>query len=228
MNTPYVQNLLVGKVKQVGDPNAINPLEKAWESGMFKESTEMSVWLSESGLKGDEVADKKNHGGQEKAIFAYPVSHYDFWQNEQHIEGIHIGGMGENLAVADMDEYSVCIGDTYQFGDAVIQVSQPRKPCWKPARRHQTIDLAIRIQKTGRTGWYFRVLQEGFVKAGTELALIERPYLEWSIANCNEVMYEKKNDLELAEKLVRCHLLADSWKQTLVKRLEGRASSETE
>ncbi|WP_343221443.1 MOSC domain-containing protein [Ornithinibacillus massiliensis] len=225
MNTPYVQNLLVGKVKQVADPNAINPLEKAWESGMFKESTEMPVWLSKSGLYGDEVADKKNHGGQEKAIFAYPVSHYDYWQDEQHIEGIHIGGMGENLAVADMDEYTVCIGDTYQFGEAVIQVSQPRKPCWKPARRHQTMDLAMRIQKTGRTGWYFRVLQEGFVKAGAELALLERPHIEWSIANCNEVMYEKKNDLELAKKLVKCHLLADSWKQPLVKRLEGKASS---
>lgn len=228
MKTPYVQKLLVGKVKRIGNPDATNPLEKAWESGMFKASTEMPVWLSKSGLKGDEVADKKNHGGQEKAIFAYPVSHYDYWQNEQQIEGIHIGGMGENLAVADMDEYTVCIGDTYQFGEAVIQVSQPRKPCWKPARRHRTMDLAMRIQKTGRTGWYFRVLQEGFVKAGAKLALLERPFIEWTIANCNEVMYEKKNDLELVEKLVSCHLLADSWKQPLVKRLEGKASSGTD
>lgn len=108
-------------------------------------------------------------GDKRRRFFAYPVSHYDYWQNEQQIEGIHIGGMGENLAVADMDEYTVCIGDTYQFGEAVIQVSQPRKPCWKPARRHRTMDLAMRIQKTGRTGWYFRVLQEGVVKAGAEL-----------------------------------------------------------
>lgn len=222
MKTPYVQTLLVGKVKQVGNPHATNPLDKQWESGMFKENTEMEVWLSKSGLKGDEVADKKNHGGPEKAVFAYPVSHYDYWQCERDIKGIDIGGMGENLAVALIDEHSVCIGDTYSFGDSILQVSQPRKPCWKPGRRHRTIDLAMQIQDTGRTGWYFRVLKEGFVEGGEELTLLERPYPEWTIARCNEVMYVNKDDLILTEKLVACELLAESWKRSLVKRLNGK------
>src|SRR5699024_5071041 len=160
-----------------------------WKSGMFKESTNDEIWLGENGLVDDEVADTKNHGGPEKAIFTYSIAHYDFWKKDLELDSIGIGAMGENLAVHFMDEKSVCIGDTYQFGDELIQVSQPRRPCWKPARRFRVMDFALRIQHTGRTGWYFRVLKEGFVQAGTELTLVERPYPQWSIAKCNEVMY---------------------------------------
>ncbi|GGA74463.1 MOSC domain-containing protein [Ornithinibacillus halotolerans] len=225
MNTPFVQKLFVGKVKKVGNPNATKSMEKEWESGMFKEGTKEKVWLSTTGLVGDEVADKKNHGGPEKALFTYTVDHYDYWQNKQEIEAMHAGGFGENLAVKFMEESSVCIGDTYQLGEAVIQVSQPRRPCWKPARRFKTMDLALRIQDSGRTGWYFRVLKEGYIQKDLEFTLIERPYPEWTIANCNEVMYVKKDDLELNENLASCHLLAENWKQTLMKRLAGKEST---
>lgn len=137
------------------------------------------------------------------------------------MQSIGIGSMGENLAVISMDEGSVCIGDTYQFGDALIQVSQPRQPCWKPARRFRMIDFALRIQDSGRTGWYFRVLKEGLVKNKVELVLLERPYPEWTISKCNEVMHVKKDDPKLAEELASCELLAENWKKTLTKRLSG-------
>lgn len=225
MGTPYVKRLLVGRVKQIGNPDASNPMDRQWESGIFKKSVDDSVWLSETGLTGDEVADKKNHGGPEKAVFAYPITHYEKWKKELEIKHIGIGAMGENLAVQFLDEHNVSIGDTYQFGDAVIQVSQPRRPCWKPARRFRILDFALRIQNTGRTGWYFRVLKEGYVQGGVELTLLERPYDEWTIAKCNEVMYEKKGDLELAEELASCEFLAANWKKTLMKRLAGKESS---
>jgi MOSC domain-containing protein YiiM len=224
MDTPHVKSLFVGKVKQVGDPNAKSPMDRAWESGMFKEGTNEKVWLSKTGLIGDEVADKKNHGGPEKAVFTYSAKHYDYWKNEQDIDTIHVGGFGENLAVENMDETSVCIGDSFQFGEAIIQISQPRRPCWKPARRFRTMDLALRIQNSGRTGWYFRILKEGYVQGGIELTLLERPYPEWTIAKCNEVMYEKKDDLLLAKELASCEFLAENWKATLMKRLAGEES----
>jgi MOSC domain-containing protein YiiM len=88
------------------------------------------------------------------------------------------------------------------------------------------IDFALRIQNTGRTGWYFRVLKEGYVQSEVELTLLERPYPEWSIAKCNEVMYVKKADLKLAKELAACKFLALSWKQTLTKRLSGEESSD--
>lgn len=221
MLMPYVVQLLAGKVKRMGMPNAADPMDRQWESGMFKTGVDGSVWLGQTGLSDDEVADTINHGGSEKALFAYPLAHYDEWKKEPELQSIGIGSMGENLAIINMDEDSVCVGDTYQFGDAVIQVSQPRQPCWKPARRFRKIDFAVRIQDSGRTGWYFRILKEGLVHDKVELLLLERPYPEWTISKCNEVMHVKKDDLKLAEELASCELLAEKWKKTLNKRLAG-------
>lgn len=225
MAAPYVQKLFAGKVKKIGDPNASDRMDQQWESGMFKNSVLEQLWLSKTGLTGDEVADTKNHGGAEKAIFAYPASHYDFWLEELGLQDIGVGAMGENIAVQSMDEHSVCIGDTYQFCDAVIQVSQPRQPCWKPARRFRRMDFALRIQQSGRTGWYFRVLKEGIVQGERELILLERLYPQWTIDKCNVVMHEKTDDLKLAEDLYSCEFLAENWKKTLLKRLAGAKTS---
>lgn len=139
---------------------------------------------------------------------------------------MEVGGMGENLAIQNADEQSICIGDTYRYGETLIQVSQPRRPCWKPARRYNQIDLALRIQNSGLTGWYFRVLEEGYVTGNTYLELIERPYPQWSIEACNNVMYKQKDDLDLASQLASCELLAPNWKRTFEKRLEGKQSSD--
>lgn len=221
MEEPFVYKVFTGKVKKLGDANAKDPMDREWESGIFKQPTEEQVWLSKTGLDGDEQADKKHHGGPEKALFAYPIKHYKLWKEELNID-IDMGAMGENLAVLEMDEFSVCIGDTYQLGDAVIQVSQPRQPCWKPARRFKIKDFALRIQNTGRTGWYFRVLEEGHIISRIDMELIDRPYPQWSIAACNEVMHVYKDDLKLADELASCELLAPNWKRTLQNRLRGR------
>lgn len=225
--TPFVKQLRTGKVKKLGQPGAKEPMDREWESGIFKGQRETKVWLSDTGLVGDEVADKKNHGGPEKAVFAYPLKHYEYWQEELPEANMDIGAMGENLSLENVDESAMCIGDTYQFGEAVIQVSQPRRPCWKPARRHKVIDLSLRIQRTGLTGWYFRVIKEGYVTGGTALVLMERPYPAWSVAKCNEVMYEKKDDYEITAALAACPLLASNWRQTLAKRLKGIESVES-
>lgn len=225
MDEPHVHKLFIGKVKEMGDPEAKEKMDRPWKSGMFKNDTDMSIWLGKTGFTGDEVADKRNHGGEEKAVFAYPIKHYTFWKEELELDSIDMGGFGENFAVLEMDEFTVCIGDTYKIGDSIIQVSQPRRPCWKPARRFRVMDLALRIQNSGRTGWYFRVLKEGKVQAGTDFELIERPYPQWTIQACNEVMYIYKEDLRQAEELASCPLLAENWKRTFNKRLRGQESA---
>lgn len=222
MNHPYVRQLRTGKVKVLGNEAAKDPMERKWESAIFKKERTEPMMLYKNGLEADEVADKKVHGGPEKALFAYPAQHYPYWQQDLETDEIDIGGMGENLVIEGADEYSVFIGDTYQFGEAVIQVSQPRQPCWKPARRFKVLDLALRIQNSGRTGWYFRVLQAGKVSADAELELLDRPYPQWSIAACNEVMHVHKDDLNLAYELSSCILLAESWQRNLQKRLRGQ------
>ncbi|HLR52339.1 MAG TPA: MOSC domain-containing protein [Candidatus Avamphibacillus sp.] len=224
---PFVHKVFTGKVKKMGTPGAKDPMDREWESGIFKTENDEQLWLSKTGLPGDEQADKKVHGGPEKALFAYPIKHYTYWKKDLNDENIDVGGFGENLAVLEMDEYSVCIGDTYQFGDAIIQVSQPRRPCWKPARRHRVKDLALRIQNSGLTGWYFRVLKEGYVISGIDIELIDRPHPEWTVAASNEVMYLRKEDLRAAEDLASLELLAPNWKRSLNKRLRGIKSSDT-
>lgn len=224
MNLPFIKQLRTGKVKQMGKKDAKNPFERTWESGMFKKEREGKIWLSKTGLASDEVADTKVHGGPEKALFAYPSHHYLYWQQELQIE-IDTGAMGENLVIEEVDEFTTFIGDTYQFGDAIIQVSQPRQPCWKPARRFKILDFALKIQESGKTGWYYRVIKEGEVEAGVKLELLERPYPEWSIAACNEVMHVNKADLNQTYELASCPLLAANWRHRLQKRLRGQESS---
>ena len=224
MNEPYVHMLFSGKVKTIGTDNADNKMNRTWQTGMFKKPVLEEVFLTKTGLLGDEVSDKKNHGGPEKALFAYPIAHYTYFKEMEDLS-MEYGGMGENLAVLEMDELNVCIGDRYQYGEAIIEVSQPRQPCWKPARRYQRKDLALKIQESGKTGWYFRVLKEGLVSGESDLHLIERPHPEWSIAVCNNVMHVQKENFPLVDELVHCEALAESWKKTLRKRLLGQESS---
>lgn len=220
MVAPYVKQLRKGKVKKMGQKGEKAPMKREWESGIFKKPNEGKLWLTETGLVGDEVADKRVHGGPEKALFAYPEKHYEYWRSELNIN-IEAGGFGENLVIENADEYSVCIGDIYQIGEAIVEVSQPRQPCWKPARRFQVMDFALRIQQSGKTGWYYRVKKEGYIGGEMEMSLLERPYPEWTIEKSNEVMHQKKDDLELAESFLKCEALAENWQRTLRRRLKG-------
>ncbi|MBY7142655.1 MOSC domain-containing protein [Virgibacillus sp. NKC19-3] len=153
----------------------------------------------------------------EKAIFAYPIKHYTFWQEKIEAESIDMGALGENFAVLEMDEFTVCIGDTFKLGDVIIQVSQPYQPYWDFDDKR----FAKQMVQSGRTGWYFRVLQEGDIKAESDMELIERPYPQWSIAACNEIMFIDKEDLRLADDLSSCDLLANEWRKAMKKRLRG-------
>ncbi|UJL47230.1 MOSC domain-containing protein [Virgibacillus sp. NKC19-16] len=153
----------------------------------------------------------------EKAIFAYPIKHYMFWQEEVDAESIDMGTLGENFSILEMDEFTVCIGDTFKIGDAIIQVSQPFQPYWELDKMR----FAKQMVQSGRTGWYFRVLQEGYVQPESDMELIDQPYPQWSIAACNEIMFLDKEDLRLADDLASCDLLAKEWRITMKKRLRG-------
>lgn len=215
-----VQNLFVGLPKTVGKKDAKDPMEREWTSAIFKVPVDGPVWLSKTHLAGDGQADLKHHGGPEKAVFVYPSEHYDYWQKEMEMSEMKSGGMGENFSTIHITEESISIGDTFRVGDAIVQVSQPRQPCWKPARRFKRKDLALLIQKSGKTGWYFRVLKEGYVKRGDVLERIDRPCPEWTIARCNYIMHVDKNNLEAAKQLAECKWLAPNWRETLRKRVE--------
>ncbi len=213
----FIQKIFIGKPKTIVEIDEVNQKRKEWKSGIFKEEWDRPIFVGKNNLDGDGQADLKNHGGPEKAIFCYPHEHYQFFQMKE----MGPGGMGENFSTVNMTEDCVAIGDTFKIGEAIIQVSQPRQPCWKPARRFQKKDLSLMIQDSGRTGWYFRVLQEGTIEKGQQLIVLDRPAAHWTIAECNELMHKRKDDLQQAAALAECEYLSVNWKNTLRKRLSG-------
>lgn len=219
-------SLNVGLPRTLGRPDARDAMDKVWTTGFFKEPIAGPVWLGRTNLAGDGQADLQFHGGPEKAVNVYPEEHYAYWQVALGIAKLTAGAFGENFTTGGALEGDVCIGDVFQVGDALVQLSQPRQPCWKLARRWRVKDLAVQVQQSGRTGWYFRVLREGAVEVGAGLRLVERTHPEWSVAAANEVMHHRK-DLAAARSLAECPLLSVSWRESLSRRAATGVSAST-
>ncbi|MEZ6153174.1 MAG: MOSC domain-containing protein [Pirellulaceae bacterium] len=204
---------------QVGLPQVIGTV-KPWTSGFLKQAVRQPLWLGTINLAGDGQADLVHHGGSHKAVCVYPAAHYPYWRSMLGMPNLTAGDFGENFTVDELTEENVCIGDVWTIGEATVQVSQPRQPCWKLARRWDIKDLALQVQQTGRTGWYFRVLVEGTVQPGMALALAERPNPQWTIAEANRLMHHDQANLVDAARLGDIAALSPSWKTTLRNRIE--------
>ena len=204
-----LESLQIGQAQDYGD----------WVTATYKYQIEGPVLVGTLGLNGDEVADHKNHGGPDKAVLAYSAAHYPHWRQETRNSDWTGGAMGENLTIAGLDESNVCVGDTWQIGpQVVVQVSQPRQPCWKQAKRWGIQDLVVQILATGRTGWYLRVSTEGAISPGDELTLLARPHPDWTIARANQVMHFDKTNPDLARALAAVPELSASWQRDLARR----------
>lgn len=219
-------SIQVGLPRAFGRADAADPMDREWTTGFWKSPVAGPVRLGRTNLAGDGQADSVNHGGPDKAVNVYPAEHYPFWAGDPALAGLAGGAFGENFTTAGADEAGVCVGDVFAVGTATVQVSQPRQPCWKLARRWRVHDLALRVQRTGRTGWYFRVLAEGEVAPGDGLSLVERPHPEWTVAAANGVMHHRKTDRAAAAELAACPALSASWRATLARRLAAGAAED--
>jgi MOSC domain-containing protein YiiM len=167
-------SIQVGKPKRRGVRGSQDPEQKVWVSGIFKEPVTGPVWLGLTNLDGDGQADRRFHGGPTRAVLAYGGDHYPLWIEELGLPELGYGAFGENFTLGGLSEANVRMGDIYTVGEARVQVSQLRAPCWKLARRLNRPDIVERVIENGRSGWYLRVLQEGFVEAGQAVRLEER------------------------------------------------------
>lgn len=143
------------------------------------------VAVTAQGLEGDCHGDRVHHGGPERAVHHYAFDHYTAWQAAypKRSELFALPGFfGENLSTRGMTEATVCVGDIYRVGGVLLQVSEPRQPCWKLAHRADIDELALEVQKTSRTGWFYRVLEEGSIREGDGMLLADRPHPDWSLA----------------------------------------------
>lgn len=203
---------------QVSLPRIFDPTGKPWRTGFFKEPVPGPVTVTRTQIVGDGQADLVNHGGPDKAVLAYSAAHYPAWREELHLPEMPFGAFGENLTISELTEAEVCIGDIWHAGEIVFEVSQPRQPCWKLARRWNVRTLPARVIETGRSGWYPRVLLEGTLAAGAEFILEHRPNPDWSIERANDVMYDRKGDAELTRELAHVRELSMSWSEALLQR----------
>ena len=221
--TPLIRSIRCGPVAQLSVGTTGEWWDKPWTSGFHKHAVDDEVGLGPLGLDGDAQADRAHHGGPDKAVCAYPSEHFPHWRRELVLPQLGPGAFGENFTLAGLTEAVVCIGDVFRVGTAMVQVSQPRQPCWKLARRWRVKDLVLRVEQTGFTGWYFRVLQAGQVRTGNALHHLDRPFPQWTIAAANEVMHRNLNDLSRAAELASCPALSTSWKEHLARRAaQGR------
>jgi len=201
--------------------------DKPWTTSFYKQTIAGRIWLGYEGLRGDQQADRKHHGGVDKAVCVYSAEHYPSWRESLRLAEMAHGAFGENFTVQGLLETEVCIGDVFHIGTARVQVSQPRQPCWKLARRWRIKDLTARVEQSGRTGFYFRVLKHGWVEAGERFELVERSFPKLTIAHANEVMHHRKEDFAAATELAMCPMLSASWKDSLWLRAESKLVTDT-
>ena len=173
---------------QVAQPKTIGDGEEGWTTSFFKQPVDAPVVLGRTSLVGDRQADTKHHGGLDKAVLAYSTDHTEFWQQELSPD-IPPGGFGENLSISGITETSTCIGDHWRIGEAELEVSQPRQPCWKLGRRWNRNDLPKLVVQNGRSGWYLRVIRTGIIAAGDDIVLVSRPHPDWAVARVSNVYY---------------------------------------
>jgi MOSC domain-containing protein YiiM len=219
------------------------PREVIWHginvtTGIFKESVEGRVALHKLNLDGDRQADLTVHGGNDKAIYCYPVTHYEYWKKELPGRALPMGMFGENFTIdfrredidgdAGLPEDSVHIGDRFSVGSAQVVVTQPRLPCYKLGVRFELDDMVKRFLISGRSGFYLAVNREGEVGAGDEMRAIGRPRDEHSnsvtVSDITRLYIAKRysdDDARLVKRALKVAALPESWKEYFRERLEG-------
>jgi MOSC domain-containing protein YiiM len=191
---------------------------KQVSTAFFKYPVEGALFLTKTGFAPDAQADLVHHGGPDKAALLYSAEHYPYWAAELGREpGPAV--MGENLTVEGLTETEARIGDVYQIGEAVVQVCQPRVPCFKTVIRNGLPDMVKRVQNSGFTGFYVRVLTEGNIKAGDAVTLLSRVEGAPTVAELNHTVYHDHSDRTALERLVATEALAPVWKNWLTKLL---------
>lgn len=208
MTQTPVLALLTGKVR---------PFARGEASAIAKTPVEGPVPIGPLGLAGDEQADPRYHGGPDKALHLYPFDHYARWRDGHAGDPLldAPGAFGENLATLGLTEETVCIGDRFRLGSALIEVSQGRQPCWKQGARLGWPALPALIVRERRSGWYFRVLEPGAARAGDMLTLLDRPLPEWSVARVFGLLVagDHRHDRAALPVLAAMPELFDGWRR---------------
>lgn len=200
------------------------PIAPGVLSAIGKHPVDRPLRLGPEGFEGDQQADRRRHGGPEKAVHHYDAGHYPAWRDELgDLPQLAPGGFGENLSSEGLTESGVAVGDRFRLGRALVEVSQARQPCWKLNIHFAVPDMARRVQDSGRTGWYYRVIEPGPVAPGDGLTLVDRRAPAWTLDRLGRILYrDRLNREELAE-MAALEVLSESWRSLAQRRLDNAA-----
>ncbi len=196
----------------VSPPKRIDYRGDTFETGIFKQPIHGRVMIRTLNLDGDGQADLTVHGGVDKAVYAYPHEHYATWTAELGREAFPFGQFGENLTVSGLLEDHVCVGDVYQVGAAILQVTQPRVPCYKLNARMDLPQFGKIFLKSLRTGFYLRVLEEGEVGAGDAIHLIQADPVRLSIRAMTALYYFDQANVEAIRQAITIEAMNAGWR----------------
>ena len=207
----------------IGQPQTITDDRGAWRSAIFRAPITEPVFLQARGLTGDQVADTRHHGSPDQAVCCHPLAHYEFWNAHYKLfreeAQLGPGSVGENWTLTNCTEADIAVGDIFQVGEAVVQVSAPRYPCSKQERKLKLPDFFNEVLSAQRTGFYLRVLTPGNVQVGDELRLLERPNPIFTIQLINEQTLGQP-DKAIAQQMVEIPELSEGWKKIIERRLK--------
>ena len=206
----------------VGLPRTVESNGQTVTTGIFKEPVEGRVALRALNLDGDRQADLSVHGGPDKAVYGYPAEHYPYWREELPGRSLPWGMFGENLTTEGLLEDSVHIGDRFRIGSAELMVTQPRLPCYKLGLKFGREDMVKRFLASRRTGFYFRVVQEGAVEAGDLIEPAGREPQSISVAEITRLYLRESRDSALLRRAIELEALSPGWRNHFRKQLEKR------
>jgi len=178
----------------IAKPTTIVWNGKTETTGIYKYPTKEGIYLNKEEVKGDEVSDRKHHGGIFKACYLFSEDHYAYWQNLYPNLDFNYGIFGENLTVKGLDETKISVGDIYKIGTALVQVTQPREPCFKLGIRFGTQAILKQFIKHARPGTYVRVLEEGLIKPGDKMILVQATTNSLTTTQLFSLLFAKQKD----------------------------------
>ncbi|MBT8204488.1 MAG: MOSC domain-containing protein [Eudoraea sp.] len=203
----------------IAQPTLIEWKGKKEYTGIYKTPVDEAIILGKEGVKGDAIADRRVHGGIDKACYLFSADHYDFWKAQYPHLDWDWGMFGENLSIASMDESQIRIGDIYQIGEALVEVSQPREPCYKLGIKFGDQKVLSEFIAYGYPGFYVRVLEEGKVCKGDKLILKQHSSSRLTVKGFFDFLYAREKDPKLLELILNTPALPEKKKNKLKRYL---------
>lgn len=191
---------------------------KPVETGIFKNPIEGPIAVGPEGLEGDHQVDRKNHGGIDKAVYAYSLENLAFWASRRNDPFYAPGHVGENLTIEGLDDHSVAIGDRFRIGETLLEVTQPRVPCFKLGLRMADAGFVEEFLKSGRTGFYLRVLESGHIRQGDFVTKTLEDPLAVSIPNAMKALIKGPDQYHWIQRVLRVPALSVAWREDLETR----------